>query len=103
MLLSLEMITYRVKVRGLTYLWGGDMSPATDLTSIYLHFRVEESGETVVISTREKKNDALKLVGTLKPGESFTMPLNNLSGVAAHLPEPADTYVECAVFAGGTA
>lgn len=100
MLASAGMINYRVKVRGLTFLWGGDLVPTSDLSQVFLHFRVEETGETVLLSTRGSgKEDPLKLVGRLKPGQSFTVRLTGLAGVAVQTPDPVDTYVDCAVFA----
>src|SRR4051812_4511987 len=94
------MLSYRVNVRGLTYLWGGDISnpPGTDLP-LFLHLRVDEVGEPIVLGTRTAAESAITLVARLKPGECYTPRLGTLTGVTAQTPAPADTYVDCAIVA----
>ena len=89
------MITFRVKVRRTTYLWGGEQVVDTVKTDskLYLHFRVDEGGEVIAIGVRQ----AGKMVpyGSLAPGQSFSVRLTEITGVYATIPDPQDTMVDC--------
>lgn len=92
------MLTYRVKVCGLTYLWGGNISnPPPDALPLFLHLRVDEIGEPITLGTRSAANSEITLIGRLKPGECYTLRLGKLVGVTAETPDPVDTYVDCAI------
>ena len=97
------MQNYRVKVRGETYLWGG---PAIQKrfeppSPLYLHFRVDETGEPVSVSRKEKFDSKIEPLGSLKPGECYTIALNGVVGIIATTVDPADTYVECSIILAG--
>lgn len=91
------MYTYRVKVRRRTYLWGGEgiKNAFNPKTPTYLHFRVDEIGEPIKFGTQSEFSGTLTELGTLKPGESFTVPLKDIVGVYASLDDPQDTYIDC--------
>jgi hypothetical protein len=90
------MVTYRIKVRKTTYLWGGSGITDNISSQLYLFIRVEDTGERVRFGTRQR-DGRMTEKGVLDPGEAFTLRLNDISGVWATIAEPEDTYVECAV------
>jgi hypothetical protein len=96
------MQAYRVKVRGQTFIWGGPLiekkfEPSSPL---YLHFRVDETGERVVLGKKEKKDSSIEQLGALNPGECFTIQLKDVVGIIASTVDPADSYVECSIISG---
>ena len=96
------MQAYRVKVRGETYIWGGPLieKKFEPHSPLYLHFRVDETGETVTLGKKEKKGDSIEPLGALNPGECFTIQLNDVVGIIASTVDPADSYVECSIISG---
>src|SRR5688500_19934865 len=98
------MNTYRVKVRKRTFLWGGEnvKVPFEPKSPIYLCFRVDEIGETIRFGILKSSGGSLNEHGTLRPGEGFTIQLNNIVGVYASLDDPQDTYVDCMIIASSS-
>jgi hypothetical protein len=93
------MQNYRVKVRGETYLWGGSLieKKFEPQSPVYIHFRVDETGEQIKLARKQDQNSSLEQLGFLNPGESFTIQLRGLVGVIASTVDPVDTYVECSL------
>lgn len=93
------MFQYRVKVRGTTFLWGGDGISTRFNKDALLMMRVDELGEPVAISTRSEAgaNAPASPWGTLKAGEALTINLYGLTGVAAQTANPVDSHVDCMI------
>ncbi len=91
------MLSYRIKIRRTTYLWGGaEVSEMGKPSSnLYLHFRVDEAGEPIRFGVRQ--DSAQVEMGVLGAGECFTIRLDGITGVYATLVDPQDTMVDCAV------
>ena len=89
------MVTFRVKVRRTTYLWGGEQVVDTVKTDsrLYLHFRVDEAGETIAIGVRS--SGKMVSLGSLEAGQSYSVRLNDITGVYATIADPNDTMVDC--------
>lgn len=89
--------TYSVKVRGLRYLWGS-AGLTTNLTfkkAFILHIANDLAGEPVTIGTSIAAGTKTKL-GTIKPGECLSVPVNDISGVYAE--STLDTIVHCLIY-----
>jgi hypothetical protein len=94
---------YTVKVRAVqdttkNYLWGGDEieSGAKSASPLFLTFRVDEMGEKIEFGTAIGKSTTLK--GKLKPGETFSISLSEITGIyATCIPGRIDTKVECSI------
>ncbi|HEY1556126.1 MAG TPA: hypothetical protein VGF94_14910 [Kofleriaceae bacterium] len=76
--------TYQVRVRETMYLWGSagvlqDLSFATPLT---LHVYNSVVGEPITIGTRVASGTP-NVLGTLRPGECLSIPIQGMSGVFA--------------------
>lgn len=93
------MLTYRVKVRGTSFLWGGKGIKNTFVSDIHLHFRLDETGETITFGIIKSSGGSLIPQGTLSPGETFTIKLSDLIGVYAQTESSIHTYVDCALVA----
>jgi hypothetical protein len=75
---------YKVRVRGTPlYLWGsqGITDSATYPTPPLLHIRNDTHGELITLNTQAGAESTL--IGTLQPGECYSISLQNLSGVFA--------------------
>lgn len=89
--------TVKVKAEGeterKTYLWGGAevTNPFISQSPLFLTFRVDEMGEEITVKTEKNQQD----IGKLQPGETFTIQLNNLTGISAQCNGGVDTKVEC--------
>lgn len=75
---------YEVKVRATMYLWGSagitkDMSFDKPLV---LHIHNDLFGEVITFGT-QNAGGLQQPMGTLKPGECVSIPLNNISGIFA--------------------
>lgn len=89
---------YMIKVRAtenqqVTYLWGGEgiSLPFESKSQLLLTFRVDEMGEPIRVTTTPSQS-----IGTLQPGETYTILLNGLTGVSAVcIPSNRDSKVEC--------
>jgi hypothetical protein len=94
---------YRVKVRRkeTTYLWGGDginpkASRKLDIP-VLLNIRVDEIGEAIRIGYRTAADPFTEDdFGVLKPGETFTISLKDLTAVRADC--EFDSYVDCYIY-----
>jgi len=94
---------YRVKVKRKqpTYLWGGDgintKAPRKLDIPVLLNIRVDEIGETIRISYKTAEDPPTEDdFGELKPGETFTVSLQDLTAVRADC--DFDTYVACNLY-----
>jgi hypothetical protein len=97
------MVPYRVKVRGRTFLWGGaEVTKKFDNDHLFIHFRVDETGEQIRFGVVKDAGAPLDDFGSLLPGECYTLKLNGIIGVFASLDDPQDTYVDCAIICTGT-
>ena len=97
------MFQYRVKVRGKTYLWGGEGIQVGLFQHAFLMLRVDELGESVKISqmSLDFNIQTPKLIGTLKRGEALTIDLRTLGGVWAEVTNDAlDTNIDCMLVPG---
>jgi hypothetical protein len=76
---------YTVRVRSATtYLWGssGIKSNASFASPLILHIHNEVAGEPVTFGT-ETSDGAQTTIGTLQPGQSFSVSINDVRGVFA--------------------
>lgn len=96
------MFQYRIKVRGKTYLWGGDGISVGLFRHVFLTLRVDELGESVKISQRSVDFNVTtdKVIGTLQRGEVLTVDLRTLTGVWAEVANPLDTSIDCMLIPG---
>jgi hypothetical protein len=91
---------YRVRVRRRTFIWGGaSVTKKLEAERIYLHFRVDENGEAVRFGVLKTPGGSLEEFGSLLPGESYTLKLDDIVGVFVAIDEPDDTFVDCALIA----
>jgi hypothetical protein len=90
------MYRYKVKVRGLMFLWGsaGLTQNLTFPSALILHIRNDELGEPVAVGTRAIDGTS-NTVGTLKAGEAMSIAIQNISGVFADC--ALDSNVCCAI------
>jgi len=94
------MFTFRTRITaGEIYLWGG----AGVKSDCVLLLRNDENGEPILFGQRKKIDGTLGL-GTLQPGESYTINLKGLAGVFATTntggggQQMADSFVECHIW-----
>lgn len=88
------MFQYVVRVRDKVYIWGGadlSMSLAAPLILVINNDRL---GDQVALAS-EANQGAPTPLGTLRPGECWTLPLNGLRGVTASC--ASDTTLVCAI------
>jgi hypothetical protein len=87
---------YRVRVRGKTFLWGssGITADAKITPAPVLHILNDRVGEPITIGTR-KAGGAEKTLGTIGPGEHFSIELHDISGVFAEC--DFQSRVACAI------
>ena len=78
------MTQYEVKVRGRMYLWGSAGVTVNLAWPMLLAFRVDVFGEAITFGTETSTPNSVVTFGTLQPGESYTIPLQNLRGVFAN-------------------
>jgi hypothetical protein len=77
-------LEYAVRVRaslGTVYLWGSAGIPqnATFQPPVLLHIRNDKCGEVVTLAVPGAKTP----IGTLNPGECYSIAIQNISGVTA--------------------
>jgi hypothetical protein len=108
------MLEYTVKVRGTAdkpmYLWGSDGISVSLQWPLLLTVRNDVLGEPITIGTLKiiaEGEVGPKTIGTLRPGESYTIPLVGLIGVLAFCTpdpnapppgpntQPIDSSVQC--------
>jgi hypothetical protein len=75
---------YHLRVRHKVYLWGsaGVTADVTFTPAPLLHIWNDTFGERITVGTRQASGAEHKL-GTLEPGEHFTVELHHISGVFA--------------------
>ncbi len=97
------MSRYTVKVKkskSKTYLWGGDGITIRLSSSLFFTFRVEDMGEPIVFGVYKAgvggaASEEIQ-IGTLKKNETFTIQLNDVTGIYAQCRDSnVDTKVEC--------
>jgi hypothetical protein len=92
------MYQYSVKVRKELYLWGsagiGENMPFP--APLMLHIQNDILGESVSFGT-ESIDGTRNTIGTLKPGECFSIPIQNIRGVFADC--ALDSSVICVIAA----
>jgi hypothetical protein len=84
--------SYEVRVRGTQmYLWGsaGITVNATFAKPLLLHVRNNVFGQPITLYTSASSTP----LGTLQPGETYTIPIQNLSGVYASC--AGESMVDC--------
>jgi hypothetical protein len=88
---------YTVKVRGLRFLWGsaGLTQNLKFEKAFILHIANDLAGEPVTIGTRVAAGTKTEL-GTIKPGECLSVPVNDISGVYAEC--TLDSVVHCLIY-----
>jgi hypothetical protein len=88
--------SYEVRVRGTMVLWGSaGITVDTGYTKpLLLHVRNHVFGEVVTVGT-QVASGARTVLGTLQPGESFSIPIQNISGVFATC--ALETGVDCQI------
>lgn len=91
------MVSYRVKVRATTYLWGGASVSVPAKTNLSLHFRIDELGEPLRFGVRKRNGGPLEELGTLQPGECYSLQIDEVTGIYAVCAEPADCNVDCTI------
>jgi len=92
-----HVTSYRVKVRPTTtYLWGNAAIGQSPSSPLFLTLRVDEIGDPITFGTVDLQPPRTPMpVGTLNPGEVYTVPLTSLVAVYA---TPANhTWVTCVV------
>jgi len=89
---------YIVRVRGKAYVWGSnDLGVALSLPLV-LVVNNDAFGDEVEVAS-ESPNGAPALMGTLKPGQCWTLVLTGLRGVSATC--ATDTTLACAILPPG--
>jgi len=88
------MYSYDVKIRDRFWLWGSAGIAVNLDWPILLTIRNNLFGEEIQIVTQRGGVDADQ-IGSLQPGECYTIPLAGLSGVYATC--QADTNVTCTI------
>jgi hypothetical protein len=88
--------SYEVRVRGTMFLWGsaGITVNTTFNKPLLLHVRNNVFGEVVTIGTQVAAGTQ-QVLGTLQPGECFSIPIENISGVFATC--TLETEVDCLI------
>lgn len=76
--------SYEVRVRGTMYLWGSNgISVNTKFDKpLLLHVRNNVFGQPATLGT-QVASGTQTTVGTIQPGECFSIPIQNISGVFA--------------------
>jgi len=88
--------SYKVRVRKTMYLWGsaGITRDITFDKPLILHVHNDTFGENVTVGT-QVASGTKKTLGTLKPGESVSIPVQTMSGVFAKC--TLETTVSCVI------
>lgn len=89
------MLSYRVKIRQDTYLWGGTDMRIEAPSVAYLHIRLDETAEEINLFRRTASGSTP--LGILYPGESVTVTLGGATGVRASCRTAEDCFAECAI------
>ncbi len=90
------MYSYIVKIRGKVYVWGSSGLKINLKYPLLLTINNDLVGDIVTLSS-EKTTGSPAVLGTLGPGECWTLPLDGLRGVFATC--TTDTTLACLLFA----
>lgn len=77
------MYQFTVKVRGTMFLWGSGSLTVNLGWPVLLVIRNDDYGEPVTFGTETTSAGSRNTLGTLQPGECYTIPLLNIRGVFA--------------------
>ncbi len=86
--------SYEVRVRGVhMYLWGsaGILVDVAFSSPLMLHVRNNVFGQPIALYTQTTSSTTS--LGTLQPGETYTIPIQNMSGVYASC--AGESLVDC--------
>jgi hypothetical protein len=85
---------YKTRVRGTIYLWGsaGILGDTTFPSPPLLHVHNDMLGEPIILGT-ETSGSVQTTIGTLQPGELFSIPIQGITGVFATC--ALETNVSC--------
>lgn len=92
------MFNYVVRVRDKVYVWGSADLTAALAVPLVLVINNDVLGETVDISS-EGTDGVPTALGTIRPGECWTLVLTGLRGVAASC--ATDTTLACSILTPG--
>ena len=92
-------LEYTVRVRGTLCLWGslGITQNAEFQTTVLLHLRNDRYGQEVTIGTLVSGTQSA--IGTLQPGECFSIPIQDITGIYASCAAPYESDVYCVITA----
>ena len=92
------MFQYIVRVRGKAYVWGSNDLEVAMALPLVLVVNNDAFGDAVEIAS-EPSEGAPALLGTLQPGQCWTLVLTGLRGVTATC--ATDTTLACAILPAG--
>jgi|SRR5271156_1786641 len=90
-------LEYKVRVRGTLFLWGsaGITESPTFPSPLLLHIRNDKHGEEITVGTVASGTQSQ--IGTLQPGECFSVQIQNISGVFASCGSALESTVYCVI------
>jgi hypothetical protein len=93
-------VSYQVKVRAQTFLWGseGITSDFSFTRPLMLHIRNYLFGSYVTIGSRVAAGTVTSF-GSIGPGECLSISLQNLAGVVASCEAGTESFVGCIITA----
>lgn len=92
------MFQYIVRVRGKAYVWGSNDLDVALSSPLILVLNNDAFGDAVEIASESPQN-ASAVLGTLQPGQCWTLVLTGLRGVTATC--ATDTTLACAILRAG--
>jgi hypothetical protein len=102
-----EAYSYRRRVRGKTFLWGGpqiretviDAGPGIpfDIGALYLTMKNDDDGETASIGVIADPGAAEKSLGQIERGQAYTIDLRKVIGVFAVQENDRLTLISCTI------
>jgi hypothetical protein len=92
---SVTHASYQVRVRGTMYLWGsgGITADTTFDKPLLLHIRNNVFGQQILLATVSSGSSTP--LGTLNPGECYTIAIQAMSGVTANC--ATESAVDCLI------
>jgi hypothetical protein len=93
-------ISYRMRVRGKKYLWGGPgvTSNLEETPPLFLTIKNDDFGETISFGTsRMFGGFQEQSLGKIEPGQTYTLILLHISGVYASQDDDRPTFVNCTI------
>ena len=87
-------LEYKVRVRGSVYLWGsaGVTTNANYPQAPILHIRNDKFGEVISFGTQVDGGGIQTAIGALQPGESYSIPIQGITGVFATCASESTVY-----------